>query len=309
MRWTARAQLLRAMASGRVGYALYQALQVRIGDCAQPSFWLQRWQKQIGFAQTLQAHGCGIEGRVLVEVGTGWVPSVPIGFWLCGASRVHTYDLNPHFLPAVLSQQLHWLAEHESRVLELWGDLVAPDLLRERVQRVRALADAPVEFLREAGIALHAPGDAARTQLPPESVDIHYSNNVFEHIPEPVLVDILGEARRVLRPAGIAIHHVDPSDHFAHTDPSISNVNFLQFSQAQWDRLAGNRLAYHNRMREPAITRLFQQSGLQLIDSRHDTDPKALYALRAGLPLAPEFRALTPEVLARMNLVYVCRKG
>ncbi len=85
-------------------------------------------------------------------------------------------------------------------------------------------------------------------------------------------------------------------------------MNFLQFTQAQWDRLAGNRLAYHNRMREPASTQLFQQSGLTLLDSRH-TDPKALRALADGLPLDAEFRALAPEVLARMNLVYVCRKS
>jgi hypothetical protein len=31
------------------------------------------------------------------------------------------------------------------------------------------------------------------------------------------------------------VHNIDFTDHFSHSDPSISSVNFLQFSESQWN--------------------------------------------------------------------------
>ena len=77
----------------------------------------------------------------------------------------------------------------------------------------------------------------------------HISYTVFEHIPAPILSDILSEAQRVLRPSGLAIHLIDYSDHFAHSDASISAINFLQYDDAAWSRLADNPYMYMNRLR------------------------------------------------------------
>ena len=77
---------------------------------------------------------------------------------------------------------------------------------------------------------------------------------MFEHIPSPVLKAILNEANRVLAPNGVALHHIDPSDHFSHDDAAISPINFLRFSEAQWERLTGNQF----RLSQPAPRRKFR---------------------------------------------------
>src|SRR5882724_867651 len=33
------------------------------------------------------------ESPAVLEVGTGWYPALPIVFWLCGASEIHTFDI------------------------------------------------------------------------------------------------------------------------------------------------------------------------------------------------------------------------
>ena len=40
------------------------------------------------------------------------------------------------------------------------------------------------------------------------------------------------------------MHFVDLSNHFQHQDQSITRINFLKFSDLEWNRIAGNEFAY-----------------------------------------------------------------
>ena len=48
--------------------------------------------------------------------------------------------------------------------------------------------------------------------------------------PPPIWPDCTLEAKRVLRPGGLAVHRFNPQDHFARRRPSITGANFLRFS-------------------------------------------------------------------------------
>lgn len=111
-----------------------------------------------------------------------------------------------------------------------------------------------------------APGDAADTNLPEQSIDFHTSYAVFEHIPLDVLENILKEGSRIIKKNGLFVHRIDYSDHFSHSDKSISSINFLQYSNDIWSRWANNRYMYMNRLRHDDFIELFESSGHQLID-------------------------------------------
>ena len=53
---------------------------------------------------------------------------------------------------------------------------------------------------------------------------------------------------------------VDYGDHFEHNDHRLSNINFLQYSDALWRVIAGNRYMYMNRLRHDAMLTLFQRA-------------------------------------------------
>jgi ubiquinone/menaquinone biosynthesis C-methylase UbiE len=59
------------------------------------------------------------------------------------------------------------------------------------------------------GIHYIAPGDASQTNLPEKSIDVHFSVTVLEHVEPNALNGILREARRMLKPNGVAIHMID----------------------------------------------------------------------------------------------------
>jgi ubiquinone/menaquinone biosynthesis C-methylase UbiE len=110
-----------------------------------------------------------------------------------------------------------------------------------------------------------APGDASHIDLPENSVDFHTSYTVFEHIPPEVIKKILKEGKRVLKNDGLFVHRVDYSDHFSHSDKTISTINFLQFSDSEWDKLAGNKFMYMNRLRHDDFQELFFECNTAII--------------------------------------------
>jgi hypothetical protein len=141
-----------------------------------------------------------------------------------------------------------------------------------------------------------SPADSTKLELQDNSIDIHYSCDVFEHVPPPVLKDILLEAKRVLRSGGVVAHHIDLSDHFALSDPRIGSLNFLKFSEEAWKRLAGNRYMYQNRMRKPEFETLFHETDLSILYQETETDPAALAVL--DQPLFDRFASYSEAELA-----------
>jgi ubiquinone/menaquinone biosynthesis C-methylase UbiE len=79
--------------------------------------------------------------------------------------------------------------------------------------------------------------------LPDACVDYHISNNVFEHILKADITRILKEIIRILKKDGIAIHFIDLIDHFQHQGSGITKINFLRYSEKEWDKIAGNQFA------------------------------------------------------------------
>jgi hypothetical protein len=72
------------------------------------------------------------------------------------------------------------------------------------------------------------------------------------------------------------------SDHFQHQDHSISRINFLRYSESQWQRIAGNEFAYCNRLRASDFLRLFDDLGFEISRREAVVDGEAMRALREG---------------------------
>jgi SAM-dependent methyltransferase len=234
----------------------------------------------------------------------------PLAYWLMGAKGVVTIDLNPYMKAELTKECLHYIADHADEMRTLFGPL----LIRKRF-------DALLYFLRQDDFELRnllnlchivyiAPGDAAKTGLAPGAIDFHTSFNVFEHIPSNVLLAILTEGNRIIRSNGLFVHRVDYSDHFSHSDTRISPINFLQYSDAQWDRYAGNRYMYMNRLRHDDFLALFESARHTILATDATIDTASLQLLREGrLNVDARFGGKTIEVLATTESWIVSAKA
>jgi SAM-dependent methyltransferase len=295
VRWTHKARIQRFCAATPRGDVAYRLVQRRFGSLTDDPF--KRLPLHLTMVQGLRDLGRELTGARCLEVGTGIVPVAPVAFHLVGAREVVTVDLHRRLDLGLTRRMLARLAGEHDWLTEAYSGLVSPDVLRERLAVVGQWADRPLELFERIGVRYVAPGDAARLPHADGTVDLHFSMTVLEHVEPRALGEILREARRVLTPAGVAVHFVDPSDHFAHQDPSIARINFLQFDEGRWHRLAGNPLSYANRLRASQLAAAFADAGLRIDRLDSKVDKRSLAAVRAGFPLAQEFRHLGPEDL------------
>jgi hypothetical protein len=208
--------------------AIYKSIKKKVGRLdADP---MSRIPLQIGIVKWLEQSGRRVSGMRVLEVGTGHLPIVPIGLFICGALEVITVDLNRRLDWQLMAKALQWIASNKELMYSVYGGIVSKQELDERLELIESQKYKPENFCKLANITYLAPADAAKLDLSDESIDLHLSVTVLEHIPKDILSGIMSEAKRLLTKYGVAMHAIDLSDHFEHADKSISKVNFLRFS-------------------------------------------------------------------------------
>ena len=166
--------------------------------------------------------------------------------------------------------------------------------------------DALAAERKRARIEYHAPADASSTGLPGASVDVVFSNSVLEHIPGDVLLAIMRESARVLRPGGLAVHGVNCGDHYAYADRRVTPINYLSFSEREWS-FWNNDLQYQNRLRSRDFLQIAAQAGLETILAKQSPRPELL-AMLPRMKIAPEFHKYPPVELASTSIDFVARR-
>lgn len=269
---------------------------------------LSRLSAAAGMVDWAESAGVDVTGKTVLEIGTGHMVDLPIGMWLCGARRVITVDLNRYLSPALVSEARNFVRRNVDRVVQIFAARQNP-IFDERLRVLIGDSVPDRELLAAANIDYMCPADAANLPLEEHSVDVQVSHTVMEHIPREVLSGIVLEARRILRPDGLMIHNIDPSDHFAHDDSTITRINFLRFSDSQWERLAGNRFMYHNRLRARDYVELFEENGVHILKDERSIDEPSRVALRFGFPVDARFAGVTHDDLATTTISLMGRFG
>ena len=244
-----------------------------------------------------------LEGAVILEIGTGWEPIIPLLFAAAGAERVYMTDLNRLCSRSSVEGAIDALRRNKNKILSRLD--VTDEALGRAVEWNLQL---PIdEGFSRIGLTYMAPSDCAALALESQSVDVICSRDVLEHIAPPTIAGVFAESHRLLRPGGVACHIVDPSDHWQHADPTISRINFLQFSDAMHAVVHFNRLNYHNRLRHSEYVEMLQAAGYVVLREEREVD-EASFVAAETLPLAPRFRKFSPRDLATTGSFILARK-
>jgi hypothetical protein len=245
--------------------------------------------------QTWLETGSGKPNKVRVlELGTGWFPTVPVGLYLCGAEEIWTFDIAP-LLRGERTKQMLERFEEFNRSGELQKRL--PDLDPERLAKLREFSmtwdgRSPAELLKKMNIH-YCVRDAQQTGLGSGTVDLFISTAVLEYIPREVVKSILKEFKRVGSRNAVQSHYINLRDHYSYFDFTITPFNNLKFTERQW-RCLNSPIAWQSRLRISDYRALFAETGHQIIREENTRgDPEELRKVR----LAPEFQHYSFEDL------------
>jgi hypothetical protein len=235
-----------------------------------------------------------VDGKIGLEIGTGWIPTIPIIHWLHGARRFYLTDVVRY-----LDQQTLDLAR---RNVQAHLDLIASKLGEPQHLLAQSLSESTA--LQHFGFEYLAP--VKWHEIPPESIDYVISRAVLEHISAHQIQDILSPVCSILKPGGLMANIIDNSDHFQHKDHTISRLNFLKFSDPTWSLICW-LTDHQNRLRHSDYQRILSSSDLRIVHEESCADQEALIA--AGkLPMHPRFRTYDLEDLATLTSCFVLRK-
>jgi SAM-dependent methyltransferase len=243
-----------------------------------------------------------LEGASVVEIGTGWVPVVPMGLALLGAREVLSFDLSRHLLPELAMRAVGLLPECLGELARRAG---APlDELTLRYARLGSCASWG-ELAERMAFRYHAPADVTQAAIPPASVDIVYSNLVLEHVTALSLDAILSHSMRILRPGGRCWHNIDYTDHYSHTHAGLSAINFLRYRETFWRAVGQNDILYLNRLRRSDYLAAFARAGFAVesvndhyLDESELLAPRLLDERFAGYP-SEDLRCGSSRVVLR----------
>jgi hypothetical protein len=262
--------------------------------------------------EQFQRHGSTTPGNFSAfELGTGWFPVVPIGLFLCGAREVWTWDVAPLLKLDRVILAIGRFLEVEQKE-ELQNHL--PALRQERLARLREAMTLcksleslePAQLLERLDIRYRI-GNAGRSGLPPQSVDLIASDVVLEYLTPEQLSEMFQEFRRIAAPDAVMSHSIALGDQYSSFDPEITPFNFLRYSDRLW-RWLNNPIIPLNRLRISDYRRFFNESRFQIVDEISVRgDPADL----ARTPLAPRFQGYAVEDLLVLytRLVAVPRVG
>ncbi|SFN00315.1 class I SAM-dependent methyltransferase [Dokdonella immobilis] len=308
MNWKLKGMLQRALSHLPYGSWMHFHLQRRFGGLRdfnrEFDVKLSDWTIML---RRLGEAGFDISGKRLFEIGSGWYPTFPLACYLGGAARVTTVDLNRHMRPGLLRACAERLGENLSTLCAATGADEAS---------VRARHSKLIEVLGHGGdlasatsgvIDYRAPADATRTGLEDGQIDCIFSNSVLEHVPLAVIGAMFAEARRILDTDGVMFHSVNCGDHYAYVDRSINQLNYLRFSDEQWNRW-NNAFLYQNRLRAHVFIEQAEAAGFEILLNTAKASDLRLSQL-ASMPVHPQFSAIPAERLCITSIDFIARKS
>ena len=152
-----------------------------------------------------------------------------------------------------------------------------------------------------------APVDTTSLPNGSNNFDLVVSNLVMQCIQDTLVVPVLRESARLLKPQGWAIHRIRMTDEYAFTDPERHHLHFLTYRSETWNKWFNHRLKNQNRWRASQFLNAFRDVGfLQLEVERHlDTSGVSYFQ---EVPLAPEFQSCPEEDISTIGMDIVLQK-
>jgi len=235
-----------------------------------------------------------LEGISALEIGTGWDAINALLLYLMGAKIIYTYDHVPHVRYKLIKEVINQI---ENRIDEIHSiTLIPKSVLVNRITKLQCATNTKMVF-KTANIIYKSPGDATRTELSDNSIDLVFSHAVLEHVSESIIHSLIIETKRVLRKNGIVYHAIGLHDHYAGFDKNINKVNFLRYPEWLWSFFIKNKISYHNRLREKEFINIFESHGAKIEMINNMIDPEDVETLKT-MKIDKRFSGMTREELA-----------
>lgn len=262
-----------------------------------PSYPLQKATRFLSLCKELDLVRNGMR---LLEVGTGWMHFYAVFIRLFFDVQVTLVDVWDNRQLGALQRAFQQLNEGLDRALTLTPaqSSRAHDLLGA-IEKVASFD----ELYRLLGFEYRLDTSGVHESLPAGSFDLAFSFDVLEHVERGSLPALARNLTRLVRPGGAQYHLVGISDHLTNYDRSMSQKNYVRYSNPTWRLFFQNRVQYINRLQASELLAIFADCGMTLVHEERATCPLD------GIRASRDFARFDRRDLECTELTMVLRDG
>jgi Methyltransferase domain len=305
LRWVAKAatfKVLSAIPYGHVGYRLIQDRITHTTDVTEGKV-----EQRIGFGldclDAIAAHGPArpLSDLRVIDVGAGWMPTVPLLLYGAGVGEQVLFDIIRHL-------QIERLAAGVDIFRRLLPEDAAAAGHWQRLPPAVDPADTVDTYLRRVGMSYVAPYGLDDLVRQP-GAHVATCTSVLHHLHPSVLRPLLAAIFESLADGGLLLAHTPLHDPYALFDRRITPYNKWRYSDFVWERLVNSSLMSFNRLTAGDYRRLLEEAGFEVV--QFDTPPPTAAEVEAleQVRLHPRFRSRPKDELTASDFFVVARRS
>lgn len=209
------------------------------------------------------------ENKVALEIGTGYSAISSVVLALLGFHKIITVDITKDLRFTTFKKQIQYLELPENLNRIASKSIFPKSEILKKINQLKA-TESLIELFGLLNITYLAPYTFQTIEEQSGNYDYITSLVVLEHVQPSILEDLFKNTKKWLATNGYCVHTINFIDHFANPgifqDKSISEFNFLRYSDKFWHSWSGNPIAYTNRLSYLFYFELCEKSNLNVVD-------------------------------------------
>jgi SAM-dependent methyltransferase len=270
MRWVTKAVAFKLLSGLPGGYIIYRFAQrwITRSTVPTPGRILQKAQVGAQYLAALEAlaPSRGLANVTHVDIGAGWMPTIPILFWTLGCDRQLLCDVYPNIDVFTLAGTVRCF-----RKLANEGRFPRSPM---RLPRDVAPGETVQGYLSELGIRYSAPYDPSEIPAEP-GWKLITCTQVLLHLRAAALPALFRAVAQALRGGGLFLATIRLYDLWSDFDPRVSAYNKFRYSDFIWERVLCSRLMYYNRLTVSDYRAAAAAAGLRILELRCEEPSEA----------------------------------
>ena len=238
-----------------------------------------------------------LEEATHLDLGSGWLPSVPVTLYALGTQRQYLVDIAPHMRPEAVME-----------TIELFRS-VAPrtGVKFIRMPVVPACGQSLQATLEPLGMTYAAPYDELAGRIA-GSVGFVTATHMLLHLNRPILLKVFHTAHRLLRPGGYFLAQQHLRQLFDGLNSRTSPFFSLRYSNWVWENMINSPMMSYNRLRAIDYRETLEEAGFEVLCFEVEPGQPQEFALLEKARIHPVFARYSREDLAARHLFFVARK-
>jgi hypothetical protein len=232
-----------------------------------------------------------------LDLGAGWLPSVPMTFYALGTPRQYLVDITPHLEPQAVIETIKQFRA------------VAPRAERKfaRIPELPPAGEPLNAMLERLGMTYAAPYDELARRID-STVNFATATHMLLHLDQKTLLSVFRTVHRFLAPGGYFLAQLHLRQLFDGLNSRTSPFFSLRYSEAFWERVVNSPMMSYNRFKARDYRATLETAGFEI--AHFDVEPgrpEDLELLKRAR-IHPMFAHYSAEELAARHLFFVARK-